>query len=234
MELAQLGNVYFDSKRPWQDAKKPETRSTMETTIRCCLECLKTLALISFPVIPDTANKLWHLLGYPSDLGKASWNEVLKSQLPEGQKMSEPKILFSKIEDGQIAEEIAKLHALSAQHAPEKKVDYAPLRELIEIDDFRKIDLRVGVILSAIAVPKSKKLLQLEVDLGFEKRTIVSGISQHYKPEDVVGKKVIVVANLKPATLMGVQSHGMILAGSWDTDLKVLQADDLPPGSVIS
>lgn len=234
MELAQLGNVYFDTKRPWQDAKKAETREAMETTIACCLECLKALALISFPIIPERAGKVWTLLGYTSELKDASWNQVLETPLPIGQTLQEPKILFTKIEDSTIEQEISKLHALAEKQKPEKPTEYSPLRDLVDIEDFRKVDLRVGVILSAVAVPKSKKLLQLEVDLGFEKRTIVSGISQHYKPEDVIGKKVIVVANLKPATLMGIQSQGMILAGSWESDLKVLQVDHLPPGSVIS
>ena len=234
MELAQLGNVYFDSKRPWQDAKNPEMRAAMETTISCCIECLKVLALISFPVIPETAGKVWHLLGYETELKGAAWNEVLQTSVPAGQKLNEPKILFTKIEDEQIASELDKLYNLAKQHAAPKTPDYAPLSALVDIDEFRKVDLRVGVILKAISVPKSKKLLQLEVDLGFEKRTIVSGISQHYKPEEIVGKKVIVVANLKPATLMGIQSQGMILAGSWDTHLKLLQAEDLPPGSIIS
>lgn len=236
MELAQLGNVYFDSKKPWQDAKNPETRPAMETTISCCLECLKTLALISSPIIPETANKLWQLLGFTTSLEKGSWKEILNTPLHEGQKMSEPKILFTKIEDAQIDEELKKLQALSATHAltQEQKIDYAPLGDLIEFDDFCKIDLRVGQVLSAVPVPKSKKLLKLEVDLGFEKRTIVSGISQHYKPEEIIGKKVIVVANLKPATLMGIQSQGMILAGSQAQQLKLLEIADLPPGSSVS
>ena len=234
MDLAQLGNAYFDSKRPWQDAKKPETRAAMETTLACCLQCLKVLALISYPIIPETASKLWQMLGYQTDLKAASWKEIIDTALPPGQILPEPKVLFARIEDEQIAQEIAKLHAMTKRQVPKKEVEYAPLNDLIDIEDFRKADLRVGIILSAAAVPKSKKLLKLEVDLGFEKRIIVSGISQHYKPEDIVGKKVVVVANLKPATLMGIQSQGMILAASWDQALKILEIEDLPAGSVIS
>lgn len=233
MELAQLGNVYFDSKKPWQDAKNLSTVPAMETTVRCCLECLKTLALISFPIIPETADKLWHLLGYTTSLEKQSWIHILQTPLLEGQKMPEPQILFSKIEDAQIEQELSKLNSLSAPQLLETKVEYRALGTPIEFDDFSKLDLRVGLVLSATPVPKSKKLLKLEVDLGFERRTIVSGISQHYKPEDIIGKKVVVVANLKPAILMGTQSQGMILAGSWDNQLKLLELD-LPPGSSIS
>ncbi len=234
MELAQLGNVYFDSKKPWQEAKNQATRPSMETTIACCLECLKALALISYPIIPTTAEQVWSLLGFKEHLSQASWDEVQNTPIPTGQELLEPKILFAKVEDEQIDQEIAKLHAMSAKQVPAKAVAFTPLKELVDIDDVRKLDLRVGVVVEAIAVPKSKKLLQLQVDLGFEKRTIVSGISQHYQPEQMVGKKVIVVANLKPATLMGIQSQGMILAGSWEKDLEVLGVAQLPPGSVVS
>lgn len=234
MELAQLGNVYFDAKKPWQDAKQPATRTAMETTIACCLECLKTLALISSPIIPDTASQVWAFLGYTSSLAQAQWSVVVKTSIPEGQLLKEPKILFTRVEDAEMEAEIAKLHALSANAKASKNPEYSPLKEPIDIEEVRKLDLRVGQILSATFVPKSKKLLQLQVDLGFEKRTVVSGIGQHYTPDQLVGKKVVVVANLKPATLMGVQSQGMILAGSWDTKLELLGIQDLPPGSAIS
>lgn len=235
MELAQLGNVYFDHKKPWQDAKKPETKEAMETTIACCLECIKALALASFPVIPDTANKVWKLLGYQNELADQSWDDVVQRQIPEGQLLQEPKILFQRIEDTQMESEISKLHALKAQHEqPKPQQEFAPLKPAVDIDDVKKLDLRVGLVLKAEPVPKSKKLLQLEVDLGFEKRTVVAGISQFYKPEELVGKRVVVVANLKPATLMGVQSHGMVLAGSDAAALEVVGVQGLPPGSVVS
>lgn len=237
MELAQLGNVYFDQKRPWTDAKKPETHSAMETTIACCFECLKCLALISFPVIPDTANDLWKLLGYHTELYGVSWKEAADTKIPSGQKLLEPKILFKRIEDEQMEAEIAKLNTLKTQQEEPVKaaeVSLAPLKAPIDIDDFRKVDLRVGLILAAEPVPKSKKLLKLQVDIGTEKRTIVSGISQYYKPEDLVGKKVVVVANLKPATLMGVESHGMLLAGSDASSLETVGIQQLPPGTVVS
>ena len=108
------------------------------------------------------------------------------------------------------------------------------LKPLVDIDDFRKLDLRVGLILAAEPVPKSKKLLKLQVDLGFEKRTIVAGISQHYSPDEIVGKQVVVVANLKPATLMGVQSQGMVLAGTLDASLELVGIQKMAPGSVVS
>ncbi len=234
MELAQLGNVYFDSKRPWQAAKSAETKTSMETTIACCLECLKALALISYPIIPETANRVWKLLGFNFPLEQENWKGVVAKKIAEGGMLTEPEILFQKIEDVQIQEETAKLHALAAKVKESEPKAFTPQKELVDIEDFRKLDLRVGLVTKAAAVPKSKKLFQLEVDLGFEKRTIVAGISQHYQPDEIIGKKVVIVANLKPATLMGIQSQGMVLAANFDSTLEVVTLDDLPPGSVVS
>lgn len=234
MELAQLGNVYFDHKRPWQDAKQPETRGSMETTVYCCLECIKALALISFPIIPDTATRVWEFLGYQTQLKDMAWEEVLNKSIPVGQALQDPKILFQKIEDAQIDTEIAKLHAMKSKQEPKKKDEAPPLKPLVDIEDVRKLDLRVGIILNAAQLPKSKKLLQLEVDLGFEKRSILAGISQSYKPEELIGKRVVVVANLKPATLMGAQSQGMILAGNDGSAFEIVSIQELPAGSPVS
>lgn len=234
MELAQLGNVYFDHKRPWQDAKKLETQSSMKATIACCLECLKALALISYPIIPETASRLWKMLGYSSALEEQSWSETAVATIQEGQRLSVPEILFQKIEDEQIMQEIAKLHSMAEKQNIALVSEFAPLKPFVDIDEVKKLDLRVAVILTAEPVPKSKKLLKLQVDLGFEKRTIVAGISQHYKPEELPGKRVIVVANLKPAILMGVESHGMVLAATIDASLELVSIQNLPPGSVVS
>lgn len=233
MELAQLGNVYFDAKRPWKSAKDPNLRQEMSTTIACCLDCLKTLALISFPVIPETAETLWKMLGFQKLLSSNSWEAILKTPIPAGQKLADPKILFTKIEDAQIEQEMSKLHKMSADAKAKPTVDYAPLKSPIDIEDVRKLDLRIGTVIAAQPVAKSAKLLHLTVDLGFEKRSIVSGISQIYKPEQLIGKKVVVVANLKPAKLMGVDSLGMILTGEWGEKLEIISLETLPPGSSV-
>lgn len=117
MELAQIGNIYFDNKRPWQDAKQEERHSHLMATLACCLECLKALALISFPVIPTTATRLWQMLGYEEPLEKKSWTGVLSEKIPEGRQLPSPVILFKRIEDEQIEEEIRKLQQLSAAAA---------------------------------------------------------------------------------------------------------------------
>lgn len=235
MELAQCGNVYFDHKKPWQDAKHPDRQIVMETTIACCLACIKTLAIISSPIIPDTAARVWKMLGYTSSLEQISWKDEIASRPPVGQILEKPEILFQKVEDEQIEKEIVKLQELSQkQQKAEQKSTYEPLKPSLGIEEIRQMDLRVGVILEAIPVPKSKKLLKLLVDIGFEKRTIVAGISLFYKPDEIIGKRVLVVANLKPATLMGVESHGMLLAGSMDGALELAGFAHLPPGSTVA
>jgi methionyl-tRNA synthetase len=239
MELAQLGNVYFDSKRPWQDAKQIETRLRMKTTLACCLECLKALALLSFPVIPHTAEQVWKMLGYKESLDEKGWTHILAEKFPTGRQLSAPTILFQKIEDGQIEEEIQKLKQLSAAHAkkeqkPSSPPTLPPLKPTISIDDVRKLDLRVGIIRQAEPIPKSKKLLRLKVDIGLEERNIVAGIGESYRPEELIGAHVVVVANLQPATLMGVQSEGMLLAAKGSGKLEILHVEECGPGSEVS
>lgn len=234
MELAQAGNVYFDTKKPWVEVKNPDTKHSMQNTIACCLECLKVLAVISFPIIPETAAKVWKMLGLGTDLKNTLWPEAVKRPLQAKQHLGDPKILFQKIEDEKIEAELTKLQTMSDQAKKKKTLEYAPLKPQIEIDDVRKLDLRVAKILQVEPVPKSKKLLKILVDLGFEKRSIVAGISQHYQPQELVGHNVVIVANLKPAVLMGNESHGMILAGSIQETLEVVSVDKLPPGSVVS
>ncbi len=242
MELAQIGNVYFDSKHPWKDAKQEETRGRMRTTLACCLECLKALALISSPIIPTTANRVWQMLGYPDTIEERGWRQILSEKVPEGQTIPPPHILFQKIEDSQIEAEIQKLHQLSTlkiESAQTKKSEEAvtipPLKPEVSIDEVRKLDLRMGVICHAEPIPKSKKLLRLQVDIGLEKRTLVAGIGEKYQPDALLGRQILVVANLKPATLMGVESQGMLLAARNGEQLELLTIEEeIPPGSQVS
>ena len=161
MELAQHGNVYFDGRQPWKDAKLTDQASQerLATTLYCCFECIKAMALISLPIIPESASKIWKMLGFDTDITKISWEDAMTGSLPQGQKLGEPEILFRRVEDAEIADELEKLQALSAQHKAEEPVVYTPLKPEIEIDAVEKLDLRIGTILEAAAVPKSKKLL---------------------------------------------------------------------------
>ncbi|PWU16058.1 MAG: methionine--tRNA ligase [Chlamydiae bacterium] len=205
MELAQAGNAYFDLKKPWVLARNQSTFSQMQTTISCCLECLKALALISCPIIPQSAQKIFSMLGFEDSLEKAHWHQVLESAIVAGTALPEPKILFNKIEDETIVEQRKKLYS----HALEKPQENTE----ISIDDVRKLDLRVAQIIAVERIPKSKKLLKLSLDLGAEKRQIVSGIGEKITDlTSLIGKKIVIIANLKSAKIMGIESQGMLLA----------------------
>lgn len=233
MEMAQLGNAYFDSKQPWKEVQDPLKRRSMETTIACCLECIKAMALIASPIIPETAERVWKMLGFDQTLQQTGWKAASENRIAAKQKLKPAELLFKKVEDEQIEQELKSLHDLSKKHEKAPVDSYAPLKQQVSIDEMQKLDLRIGKVLTAEPVKKSKKLLKLLVDLGFEKRTIVSGIHQHYTPEQMIGKSVVIVANLEPATIMGVESQGMLLAGSFGSDLEVILANSLPPGSVV-
>ena len=233
MELAQVANVYFDLKKPWQLVKHPEKRGELDTVLSLCLECVKTLALIASPIIPASAQKIWKMLGFKTDLAKGSWQAIHKENLPAHQKLAEPEILFRKVEDAEIEEQIALLGKRKIK-LEEKPMTHQPLKAPIAYEQFEPLDLRVGQIIEAVKVPKSKKLLKLQVDLGFEKRTVVSGIALSYEPEQLIGRKVILIANLAPATIMGIESQGMILAASNNALLELPQIQNLPSGSVVS
>jgi methionyl-tRNA synthetase len=211
MELAQLGNVYFDAKKPWIANRSALTHQDMFNTIGCCIQCLKVLALLSFPIIPETAESVWKMLGFKTPLAKAQWDTVIASALETYQALPESHILFTKIEDEVIQKEIEKLKQM-AEKSQTGSIATAS-KESISIDELRKVDLRVAKVLSVERVPKSKKMLKLTVDLGTEQRTILSGIGDtQHDISLLIGKHVLVVANLKPAPIMGIQSQGMVLS----------------------
>ena len=164
------------------------------------------------------------------------WDFASEMKIEKDHEIGELKILFNKIEDSTIEEEIRKTASEVPIHeSPGEKIPFAPIKPQVSIDDFRKVDLRVGRVLACEKVQKSEKLLRLEVQVGEEKRQIVAGISKHYKPEDLIGKNVIVVANLAPAKLMGLESNGMLLAASTeDGKLTILTTvSDIDSGSII-
>ncbi|MDB6081353.1 MAG: metG [Chlamydiia bacterium] len=229
MELAQTGNVYFDQKKPWQDAKAEATRPIMETTLACCLECVKLLALTSSPVIPEGSQQIWQMIGGKGVLAAQNWQEVIAMPV-DHMVISEPKTIFRKIEDTEIEAEVLKLKSST----PVKPVVIADAKPEISIDDVRKLDLRIAKIISAERVPKSKKLLRLKVDTGNGERTIVAGIGANFQPDEIIGKQVVIVANLQPATLMGVESQGMVLAASSGDVMQLLELPQLPPGTSIA
>lgn len=228
MELAAAGNAYFDAKKPWVLVKDKKFKEELETTMYCCLMAIRAMALVSYPIMPASADKIMHMLGLPS-LATQNWDQINGEELAFGSALPHPHILFDKIEDETIQQEIAKLKSLS------EEIPKTVLKEQVAYDDFAKLDLRVGKIEEAEKVPKSKRLLKLKVNLGFEKRTIVSGIAEHFEdPAVLINKKVIIVANLKPAKLMGIESEGMVLAATDGSFLELPHLKDAPEGTSVS
>ncbi len=209
-ELVSIMNKYVDTNEPWALAKDEARTGDLGTVLYELLEGLRTVAGLIWPVMPETSAKMIAALGLemPS-CGYSSMEDIRPwGQIPAGITLNKPPILFPRVE-------IKKEPAAAPARRPFKPA----LKDEITIEDFSKVDLRAGIILSAERIEKSDKLLKLQVDLSAETRQIVAGIGKSYTPEEVVGKEVIVVANLKPVKLMGVLSQGMVLAGSVKKDL---------------
>ena len=243
--LARIGNGYMQKKEPWivakQVAENPAAQQQIDNCLHLCLQLTANLAILAQPFLPFTAKKICHLLKVVDKI--LDWeNAGSLKLLSVGYTLRAPELLFRKIEDEEIAAQIQKLN----DAAQIKKMETTPtssstsaiaaVKPEIVFDDFAKIDLRVGTIVAASKVEKADKLLQLSVDLGFETRTIVSGIAQHFEPESIVGKQVTVVVNLAPRKMRGIESNGMILMAE-DANGKlhfVNPSDNINPGSGVS
>jgi methionyl-tRNA synthetase len=210
MELAQYGNAYFQSNEPWQLIKKdPEA---CKHVVKNCLQIGKALVLLFEPVLPGNMEKAWKKFGLHGDVHAAK----LEGALVEisANKLEQPEILFTKLEDKKIKEMEAILDKrVKIAMSKEKKHAEVAKEEKTEItyEEFRKLDIRIGTVLTAENIKGSDKLLKLEVDIG-EKRQIVAGIAKSHNPSDLIGRQIVVMANMKPAKLFGVESRGMVLA----------------------
>ncbi len=236
IELARKANQYMQKKEPWIVAKQlatdPAAQKSIDNCLHICLQLTANLAVLVNPFLPNTAKTMLHMMKVVDKM--LDWENAGKiNLLSVGYSLREPQILFRKIEDEEIAAQIEKLKAgiikppsptiQKAANSLLNKIGGSKMNESsnstlgdggkpsIQFDDFAKIDLKVGTILAAEKVEKADKLLKLTVDLGFESRTIVSGIALHYKPEEIVGKQVTVVTNLAPRKMRGIESNGMIL-----------------------
>jgi methionyl-tRNA synthetase len=218
IDLARKGNKYMQDKEPWIVAKSlaenPEAQKLIDNCLHICLQLTANLAVLMNPFLPNTATKICGLLKLVPKV--LDWENAGKiNLLSVGYSLRAPELLFRKIEDEEIKLQVEKLKSGLIKKV-ESVTAALPIKEseikpTITFDDFAKIDLKVGTITAAEKVEKADKLLKLEVDLGFEKRTIVSGIALHYKPEDIIGKQVTVVTNLAPRKMKGIESAGMIL-----------------------
>ena len=212
MNIARLGNKYLADEEPWKLIKTDAER--VKTVMYVALQIATALAITSEPFLPFTSEKLKNIL----QLGTTAWEQVKQNPtalLPTGHKIGVATLLFEKIEDAAIAKQLERLEKTKQANQQEAQaaaeVTVTPQKELISYDDFAKMDIRIGTILSAEKMPKADKLLILKVDIGIDQRTIVSGIAQSFNPEEIIGKRVTVLANLAPRKLRGVESQGMIL-----------------------
>lgn len=220
IDLSRTGNKYMQEKEPWIVAKKltenPEVQKSIDNCLHLCLQLTANLAILINPFLPNTAKKMLNMMKVVDKM--LDWENAGKTKLLSvGYSLREPQLLFRKIEDTEITAQVEKLKAglikpkTEEVKVEENNLEISPVKAEIVYDDFAKIDLKVGTIVSAEKVEKADKLLKLQIDLGFETRTVVSGIALHYQPEAIVGKQVVVVANLAPRKMRGIESNGMIL-----------------------
>ena len=220
MNLARLGNKYISDNEPWKVAKTDLVRTG--TILNISLQICADLAIAFEPFTPFAAERLRRMLGISfgkvdaSDPAVIDWEVFGRPTiLNPGHQLAPAELLFAKIEDAEIDRQLARLEAIRAEREAAAKAEaakaVAPQKEECTFEDFEKMDIRTATVLEAERVPKTDKLLKLTIDTGIDKRTIVSGIAEYYSPEDMLGKQICILANLKPRTIRGIESHGMIL-----------------------
>jgi methionyl-tRNA synthetase len=247
IDLARKGNRFMQENEPWIVAKQvgengmptPDAQKSIDNCMHYCLQLCANLAVLVHPFLPFTAKKMCHLMKVVDKM--LDWENAGKQKLLSvGYSLRAPELLFRKMEDEEVSLQVEKLKLKSqkimdSNPVPEKKVEQKEIesKTAIQFEDFAKIELKTGTILSAEKVEKADKLLKLEVDLGSEKRTIVSGIALHHQPENLIGQKVTVVTNLAPRKMRGIESNGMILmAEGGDGKLNFVFSDSSNGSSV--
>ena len=204
MKLSALGNKYLAETEPWKLIKQDEER--VKTIMNIALQITSSLAVLSVPFLPETANKLSEMI----NLEGLKWDALTEDNITEGHQINKPSLLFQRIDDEVVDEQRAKLsQAKDAAEAASKIVE--PQKDTTSFDEFQKMDIRVGTIIEAEKIKKAKKLLKLKVDTGIDQRTVVSGIAQFFEPEKLIGQQVSILVNLSPRKMLGIESEGMIL-----------------------
>lgn len=252
IDLSRKGNKYLQDKEPWikastlqkkatelSEEEKKQLQNQIDNCLHICLQLTANLSILINPFLPHTAKKMLHMMKVVEKM--LDWeNAGSMKLLSVGYSLRAPELLFRKIEDEEIEKQIEKLKENARKSNPETKeapqTKFPELKPEIVYDEFAKLDLRTGKILSAEKVKKTDKLMKLEVDLGFETRTIVSGIAEHFSAEDLTGKQVVVVANLAPRKMKGIESKGMILLAE-DENGKLIfinPDEEVNPGSGVS
>lgn len=231
MNIARAGNKYLADTEPWKLVKTDA--EAVKGILFDALQICAKLAIAATPFLPHTSKKLVGLLG----LNQVSWQQLNAQVIIEtGSQLAKPEILYKQVEDEEINKQLERLQQIKTSNTQQpSSSDLAELKTNITWEDFDKLDLRVGKVIEAVKVPKADKLLNLTVDLGFEKRTILSGIAEYYQPEELIGKLVTVVANLAPRKIRGIESQGMLLMAGNDFGklYSVSPEKEIEPGSVV-
>jgi len=223
VNFGREGNVYLNEKAPWHLIKKD--KEAAGHVFNLCAQTVYALAILLSPFIPDTSEKILDYLNIPNKLDKLSWNSIKDKTLKEGHKIKTPKPLFQKLEIEELKENLKNLRIKA-----KRKGDL----ELISYEEFKKLDIRVAIVEKVEKIPKADKLYKLSISLGIEKRTLVAGLAEHYKANDLLGKKIIVLTNLEPRKLRGILSEGMLLAAVDGNNVSILLPDkDIPPGAKV-
>jgi len=206
MELARIGNKYLAETEPWKLIKTDEER--VKTIMHVSLQIVASLGVFASPFLPNTSKKLAAML----NMDEPVWEAAKQfDMLPTDSQIEKPTLLFEKIENEEVEKQVKKLMDTKESNQAEEESQASPIKDTITYDDFMKMDMRVGEVVTAEPVEKSNKLLKMTVETGVDTRTILSGIAKHFSPEEMVGKKVVVLANLAPRKIMGVESEGMLL-----------------------
>jgi methionyl-tRNA synthetase len=231
MNIARAGNKYLADTEPWKLVKTDA--DAVKGILFDALQICAKLAIAATPFLPHTSKKLAALLG----LNQVNWQQLNAQVIIEtDSQLAKPEILYKQVEDEEINKQLERLQQIKASNTQQpSSSDLAELKTNITWEDFDKLDLRVGKVIEAVKVPKADKLLNLTVDLGFEKRTILSGIAEYYQPEELIGKLVTVVANLAPRKIRGIESQGMLLMAGNDFGklYSVSPEKEIEPGSVV-
>ncbi|MFX0011783.1 MAG: methionine--tRNA ligase subunit beta, partial [Candidatus Hermodarchaeota archaeon] len=222
VSFGKEGNVYLNSKAPWHLIKKD--KSAAGHVFNICTQAVYAFGVLLSPFIPGTAEKIMSYLNHPN-LSELRWDTINENSVKEGQKIKKPEPLFQKLDIDKIKIKHQKL---------KEGTEHIGGKELVSYEDFKKLDIRVALIENVEKVPKADKLYKLSIDLGDEKRILVAGLAEHYKEEDLKGKKIAILANLEPRKLRGILSQGMLLAAVEGDTVSVLTPDkDIPSGAKV-
>ena len=217
------GNVYLNNKAPWHLIKKD--KNAAGHVFNLCAQAVYALTILLAPFIPDTSEKILDYLNIPEKLNQLSWNSINENALKEGHKIKVPMPIFQKLEISELKEKLSRIR---------KNKEKQGVKNLVSYEEFKKLDIRVALVEKVEKVPKADKLYKLSVDLGTEKRTLVAGLAEHYKADELIGKKIVILTNLEPRKLRGILSQGMLLAAVEGDKVSILTPDkDLPSGAKV-